>query len=82
MNEYMWLCSCGANSAALARPLTAQILHSAWSHFDGHLDPAAVPVRSPLARWYRVGRQPDPDAMFELEVALILGHDPQEPELA
>jgi hypothetical protein len=76
---YKWECSCGANNAGLGRPLTAQLLHSAWSHFGAHLDPAAVPLHGPLARWYRGGREPDLDALFELEVARILGRAPELP---
>lgn len=50
---YIWKCSCGANSAGNASPLTTDLLHSAWSHFDAHLDPVAVPLHGPMARWYR-----------------------------
>lgn len=76
---YKWECSSGANNDGLGRPLTAQLLHSAWSHFDAHLDPAAIPLRGPLARWYRGGQEPDLDALFEREVARILGRAPELP---
>lgn len=76
---YTWRCSCGANTAGLARSLTVQLLRAAWSHFDAHLDPAAVPLRASLARWYRGGQEPDLDALLELEVARILGRAPELP---
>ena len=78
-SDYTWRCSCGANDAGLAGPLTAELLRSAWSHFDGHLDPAAIPLHGPLARWYRGGQEPDLDALFKLEVERILGHAPEPP---
>jgi hypothetical protein len=49
-SDYTWRCTCGANKAGLGRPLTTLLLHSAWSHFCAHLDPAAVPLHDPLAR--------------------------------
>jgi len=76
---YTWQCSCSANDAGLAGPLTAGLLRSAWSHFDSHLNPPAIPLHGPLARWYRGGQEPDLDALFELEVERILGHAPEPP---
>jgi hypothetical protein len=76
---YKWECSCGANSAGLGGPLTVQLLYSAWSHFGAHLDPQAVPLHGPLARWYRGGQEADLETVFELEIARILGQAPELP---
>lgn len=76
---YVWGCSCGANNASLGRPLSTQILHEAWSHFDGHLDPKAEPLRINPMRWFRGGSEPDLNSVFELEVARILGLAPELP---
>ena len=76
---WTWWCSCGANEAGLGRPLTTSLLWEAWSHFDGHLDPRATPLRQNGARWYRGGKEPDLEKVFELEVARILGHEPELP---
>lgn len=74
---YTWRCSCGANSAGVARPLTVELLRSAWSHFDAHVDPSAVALRSAAARWDRGGQDPDLDELLERERARILGREPE-----
>lgn len=76
---YIWKCSCGANSAGNASPLTTDLLHSAWSHFDAHLDPVAVPLHGPMARWYRGGQDQDLDALFRLEVSRIISRESELP---
>jgi hypothetical protein len=76
---YTWKCSCGANDAGRGRPLTTNLLWEAWSHFDAHLDPRAEPLHGSASRWYRGGQEADMERMFELEVARILGHEPELP---
>lgn len=70
---YLWRCSCGANEDAPGAPLTVAMLWAAWSHFDAHIDPPAVPLRGGIARWNRGALGADLEHTFALEVAHILG---------
>ncbi len=85
---YLWKCSCGANETAPGAPLTTAMLWAAWSHFNTHIDPPAVTLRVNGSRWNRGGTPDGEDSavwqdrmekMFELEVARLLGLEPDLP---
>lgn len=76
---HVWRCSCGANEVAPGAPLTTAMLWAAWSHFDTHIDPPATPMYGAMARWNRGVVDPDMDKVFELELARLLGNEPDIP---
>lgn len=77
---HLWRCSCGANESAPGAPLTAAMLWAAWSHFDTHIDPPAIPLHGAVSRWFRGGNDEDGlEKIFEHELAIILGNEPDRP---